>query len=83
MNYKTYRFTNVITEKMFLLTSISAMLSYFSWTFVEPILAIRLTEFDLTPLQIGIFFSAGPICYTVSNIFAPWFADRLDNKILI
>lgn len=68
---------------MFLLASVSAMLSYFSWCFMEPILAVRLTDFDLSPPQIGVFFCLAPAFYMISNIFAPWFTEKFDNKILI
>jgi hypothetical protein len=42
--------------------AIGAFISYFVMTFYEPILAIRLADFNLTTQQIGFMFMVMPIC---------------------
>ena len=42
-------------------------ISYFSYTFMEPILAIRLLDYNLTKIYIGLFFAICPVFYMATG----------------
>jgi hypothetical protein len=52
----------------FLLAATSSGLVYFLCCYPEPILALRLKDFDLNAIEIGIFFAIWAIFYIPSSI---------------
>ena len=52
----------------FLLAGISSIMMYFVWTAMEPILAPRLDELQLSQMEIGIFFTLCPVAYIISGL---------------
>lgn len=50
---------------------------------MEPVLAIRLMEFNISEFWVGIFFCINAIAYVMGSLCISYFTDRFDNKILI
>lgn len=50
------------------MAALSSALCYFTYSFMEPILAERLVEFDLNSMQIGFFFAIWPVFYIPASI---------------
>mmetsp|Transcript_29578 Transcript_29578/g.39338 ORF Transcript_29578/g.39338 Transcript_29578/m.39338 type:complete len:129 (-) Transcript_29578:271-657(-) len=57
--------------------------SNISFCFMEPILAQRLKEFDLTSTQSGNFFAIFSISYIVACMLVGWLPTRFNRFILI
>lgn len=53
----------------FLFACLSATLGYFLYGFMEPVLAFRANEFNLSQVQIGIFFIIMPIFYIPTSVY--------------
>ena len=68
---------------MFTLTAIAAFLSYFQYVYFEPILTVRLLEFEISEFMIGLFFSINAVSYMIVSLFISWFTNRYDNKAII
>lgn len=49
-------YKDVLSKKVFLLTAISGFAAYFEYSYMEPVLALRVMEFDVSPFFLGIFF---------------------------
>ena len=58
----------LLCSARFTMAALSSALCYFTYSFMEPILAERLTEFSLTSMQIGFFFAIWPIFYIPASI---------------
>ena len=50
----------------FTFASMSGMIALFMYAFMEPVLAFRLSELDISNLQTGLFFSIQPVSYVIS-----------------
>ena len=60
------------------------MLGYFLYGFLEPILAMRVKEFDLTQVQIGVFFIVMPIFYIpVSSVVVPSLPSSISKRAIM
>ena len=77
------KYYKVLLRPIFLTTSLATFLSYFWSCYMEPVMALRLDEFDLSPFWIGAFFSIASLMYTISSLMVACFAERIDNKLLI
>ena len=58
----------LLCSARFTMAALSSALCYFTYSFMEPILAQRLVEFDLTSLQIGFFFAIWPVFYIPASV---------------
>jgi len=56
----------------FFLATFTGAWSYFLFVYSEPILALRVDEFNLTQNQIGLFFAVQPVFYIVMSIVVQW-----------
>lgn len=65
------------------MAALSSALCYFVCTFLEPILAARLIEFDLGTMQIGLFFAIWPIFYIPSSIAIQYVPGWVDKRFTI
>jgi MFS family permease len=52
----------------FLFAALSGTLGYFLYGFMEPVLAFRVSSFNLTQVQIGLFFIVMPIFYIPTSV---------------
>ena len=50
---------------------------------MEPILATRLLDFNLTTNQIGMFFAILPVFYIPSSIAVQWFPIWIEKRVII
>ena len=50
---------------------------------MEPILAERLTDFNLTSMQIGLFFAIWPVFYIPSSIIVQYLPKTVDKRVTI
>lgn len=62
----TYK--DVLSRRIFLCTAIAAFFSYFSYSYLEPILSIRLMEKGITEFWIGAFFCLYSSGYIISSL---------------
>jgi MFS family permease len=65
------------------MAALSSALCYFTYSFMEPILAERLAEFDLNSMQIGLFFAIWPVFYIPASITVQYFPRRIDKRVTI
>ena len=72
---------SLFSSARFAMATLSGALSYFPYALMEPILALRLTDFDLTSMQIGIFFAIWPTFFLTSSQIAKHFPKRVDKRV--
>ena len=60
--------SSLLCNARFLMAALASSLVYFCYSFMEPILAERLTDFDLNSMQIGLFFTIYALFYIPSSI---------------
>ena len=58
----------LLCHARFTMAALSSALCYFTYSFMEPILAERLVDFDLNSMQIGLFFAIWPVFYIPASI---------------
>lgn len=76
-------FCRLLTNRKFLLASMGGMMANFMYCFMEPVLAFRISEFDISPFAIGMFFSIQPISYIIVSFTISWFTKYYANRGLI
>lgn len=76
-------FFKLLSTKKFILASMGGMMANFMYWFMEPVLAFRLSEFNITPFAIGMFFSIQPISYIIVSFTISWFTKYYANRGLI
>ena len=75
---------DLLGNTRFVFASLSGMLGYFLYGFLEPILAMRVKEFDLTQVQIGVFFIVMPIFYIpVSSVVVPSLPSSISKRAIM
>lgn len=65
------------------MAALASALCYFTYSFMEPILAERLVEFDLSTMQIGAFFAILPVFYIPSSIAVQYVPRKWDKRFTI
>ena len=73
----------LLCSARFTMAALSSALCYFLSTYLEPILASRLIEFNLSSMQIGLFFAIWPIFYIPSSIAFQYVPDWVDKRFTI
>ena len=58
----------LLCNARFTMAAMASSLVYFCYSFMEPILAERLTDFDLNAMQIGLFFAIYAIFYIPASV---------------
>ena len=82
-NKEPIKYYKVFFRPLFFLTSVSTFLSLFWLTYSEPVLSLRLDDFDLNSALIGVFFSIAPLMYTISSLTISWVATKIDGRYII
>jgi predicted MFS family arabinose efflux permease len=67
----------------FILAPISGSLCYFSYTALEPVLAIRLQDFDLSSIEIGVFFSLYALLYIPGGLLVQYTPARWERRSVL
>jgi len=65
------------------MAALSSALCYFTYSYMEPILAERLVQFDLSSMQIGLFFAIWPVFYIPASITVQYLPRRIDKRVTI
>ena len=73
----------LLCSARFTMAALSSALCYFTYSFMEPILAERLVEFDLTSLQIGLFFAIWPVFYIPASVLVQYMPRSIDRRVTI
>ena len=73
-------YTNMLKQPRVLFAALAAMLVNAMWACFEPVLAIRIDEFHLSPVYIGIFFACGPVSYLIVGIIFALTAHKFSTK---
>jgi MFS family permease len=76
-------YTEVLKQRIFVCSAIAAFFGYFDVSFMEPVLSLRLMEFDLSKFWIGVFFCLYALGYILGSLTVGVFSKRFENKILI
>ena len=80
---KPIRYIDLMTRKVFMMTAFCAFLSYFETIYMEPVLSLRVMDFEISSFWIGMFFSLNAITYTLACLIISWVTERFENKFLI
>ena len=73
----------LLCSARFTMAALSCALCDFLCVFMEPILAERISDFDLTSMQIGMFFAILPIFYIPSSIMVCYLPNWIDKRFTI
>jgi len=65
------------------MAGLSSALTYFTYSFMEPILVKRLSEFSLQPVQIGLFFAIWPLVYIPASVLVQYFPSTIQKRVII
>lgn len=76
-------FFRLIKELKFILAGMGGMISVFMLCYMEPVLAFRLEEFNISPTYVGTFFSIQPVSYVILSFTITWFTDMFSNRGLL
>ena len=68
----------------FFFPGVAAIMAEISWMHQESILAYRLTEMNLTTMQIGIFFTIYPISYILyCGVVSQFISPKIDKRVIM
>ena len=74
----------LLCSARFTMAALSSALCYFTYSFMEPILAPRLKDgFGLSSMQIGLFFAIWPVTYIPSSILVQYVPRSIDKRVTI
>ncbi|CAI2370229.1 unnamed protein product [Moneuplotes crassus] len=76
-------YSELFKRKVFTLSAVCACLSYYSYSYFEPVLPTRLQEFDISTSEILLFFCIDPSGYLALSWTLSFFTDKYDSKIII
>ena len=77
------RLTTLLKNARFVLAGVSSGFVYFLYTFLEPILASRLLQFELSTIQIGLFFGVEPMFYILASILIQFMPKYIEKRLII
>lgn len=77
------KYSEVLKQRIFVCSSVAAFFGYFGYSFMEPVLAIRLMDFELSEFWIGAFFCINAVGYVLGSLTVSFLSERFNNKILI
>ena len=75
--------SKLLKQPRFLLAATSSGLVYFLCCYPEPILALRLKDFNLTAIEIGMFFAIWAIFYIPSSILVQFLPRKISKRVTI
>jgi len=83
-NIKTkVSFSKLIFTRRFFLAAMGGMMANFMYCYMEPVLAFRISEFEVSNFAVGMFFSIQPISYIIVSFTISWFTKIYANRGLI
>lgn len=66
-----------------MMAGLASGLVYFSFTSIEPILAQRLIEFDLSQMEIGFFFAICPLFYITGSMMVQYVPKQIERRVTL
>jgi len=82
-NHKEVTLCALLKRARFTFAALSSAMTYFAYSFMEPILAKRLTDFSLSPMQIGLFFAIYPVFYIPSSIAVQFIPRYIEKRVTL
>ena len=76
-------YIKLLKIRRYLLASLTGSLAYFSYCYLEPILALRLTEFNMNYIQIGLIFTITPIFFIGSSIGVQFLPITIERRAIL
>lgn len=73
----------LVSDRRFFFAGTTAFLGYFCYGYMEPLLAFRLKEFDLSQSQIGLFFAIMPVFYVFSSIMVQFTPKWIEKRLVL
>ena len=73
----------LLSKPRFFLAAMSSAMVYFMCCCLEPILAPRLLDFNLTSVQIGLFFTIWSVTYIPSSIAVQYVSRKIEARLII
>ena len=73
----------LLMRSRFTLAALSSALCYFNYSFMEPILAQRLSDMRLNTMDIGLFFAIWPVFYIPAAIAVQYVPQYVDKRVTI
>ena len=67
----------------FLFAALSGVLGYFLYDFQSPVLAVRVEEFNLTQVEIGLFFMIMPAIYIPTSIMVQKVPNGVEKRAIL
>lgn len=67
----------------FTLAALAGSLTYFTYSFMEPILAIRLNDFSLSQIRRGLFFAVLPCFYIPASLMIQYVPSQVKKRAII
>lgn len=75
--------TKLALAPRFLFGGIAASLTYVAYTAMEPILAQRLVDFNLSKMEIGLFFAICPMFYITASMLVQYIPKFIERRVTI
>ena len=76
--------TELLRIPRFILAALAGSLTYFTYSFMEPILAIRLNDFtNLSQIRRGLFFAVMPCFYIPASLIIQYVPSKIEKRVVI
>ena len=73
----------LLSYPKFTFAACSGTLGYFLYGFMEPVLAFRVKSFNLSQVQVGLFFVIMPIFYIPTSIYVQNVPNGVEKRAII
>ena len=80
---KPVQYWDLFRHPIFAVTSFWAFLSYFEYWYMEPVMSLRLEEFNMSSIEVGLFFCIYGVMYTFTSLSISFFTSAFENQTLI
>ena len=81
---KKVTYCGLLSSARFFFPGVAAIMAEISWMHQEAILAYRLTEMNLTTMQIGLFFTIYPISYILyCGVVSQFISPKVDKRVIM
>lgn len=80
---KEIGYSDLFKIKRFMFAGLSGTLGYLSFSYLEPILAFRLSEFSISQSQIGLFFTILPVFYILSSVMVQFIPRGIQKRAIL
>lgn len=82
-NTEEIGYMSLLKIRRYLLASLTGSIGYFLYGYMEPTLAFRLADFQLSQMQIGLFFTIMPIFYIATSIGVQFVPKGVQRRAIL